>query len=87
MILCDMLFNNGMYQDVVHVIQRRRDELLKRGMSTNRNQNCLLFGACYKLVSILCKILTFGAEDFTIIFWFRFYFFFSIYHTEYIQRF
>lgn len=47
-----MLFNNGMYRKIVHLIQRQHDEQSTKGMSTNNFQNCLLFGACYKLVSI-----------------------------------
>lgn len=46
-----MLFNNGMYREVVNVVHRRREEQLKNGTSTSRHQNCLLFAACYKLVS------------------------------------
>lgn len=52
-ILCDLLFNNGMYREVVNVFQRRREEQLKKGMSTSRHQNCLFFAACFKLVSDL----------------------------------
>lgn len=52
-ILCDMLFNNGMYKEVVQVIQRRREELEKKGSSTSRHMNYLLFAACYKLVRIV----------------------------------
>lgn len=51
-ILCDMLFNNGMYRDVVHLIQRQRDEQLSKDIGTHYFLNCLLFGACYKLVSV-----------------------------------
>lgn len=48
LILCDMLFNNGMYGDVVRTIQRRSEQ----GVNTNRFQNYILFAACYKLVSL-----------------------------------
>lgn len=51
-VLCDMLFNNGMYRDLVRVIQRRQDDQSKKIKNRNRFQNYLLFGACYKLVSI-----------------------------------
>lgn len=51
-ILCDMLFNNGMYREVVQTIQRRREELEKKGSNTSRHMNYLLFAACYKLVRI-----------------------------------
>lgn len=73
-----MLFNNGMYQEVVNVVQRRRDEQLKNGKSTSRHQNCLLFAACYKLVSMLysCSCFEMFNIDFTSIF----------YYIEYTQR-
>lgn len=53
LILCDMLFNNGMYKDVVNVIQKRSDELEKTNMKTSIHMNYLFFAASYKLVYIL----------------------------------
>ncbi|XP_031638981.1 pentatricopeptide repeat-containing protein 2, mitochondrial-like [Contarinia nasturtii] len=48
-ILCDLLFNNGMYNEVLRVVQRNEAMNEKRDMKTTRLLNCITFATCYKL--------------------------------------
>ncbi|XP_055310687.1 uncharacterized protein LOC129573760 [Sitodiplosis mosellana] len=49
LILCDMLFNNAMYKEILQVLQKKRSFLEKKGMIQSRFQNYVTFAACYKL--------------------------------------
>ncbi|XP_031639795.1 pentatricopeptide repeat-containing protein 2, mitochondrial-like [Contarinia nasturtii] len=48
-ILCDLLFNNGMYNEVLRVVQRKKAMNEKRDMKTTHLLNCITFATCYKL--------------------------------------
>ncbi|XP_031620264.1 pentatricopeptide repeat-containing protein 2, mitochondrial-like [Contarinia nasturtii] len=48
-ILCDLLFNNGMYKELIYVVENANAVNAKRGMKSSYLQNCITFAACYKL--------------------------------------
>lgn len=50
LILYDMLFNNAMYKELFQLNKKRMEQQQRKGMSSSRLQNYLMFAACYKLV-------------------------------------
>jgi len=50
-ILCDLLFVNEMYDDILKVFETIKSKQIQ-GQRFPRNVVILIFGACYKLVSL-----------------------------------
>lgn len=50
LILLDLLFNNGKYEEVIRVYNRMYEQQAEQGLGISRLQNVLMFGSCYKLV-------------------------------------
>lgn len=56
-ILLDLLFENQRYEEVFKLYGEIRQHLEIYELMTDKTINCLVFGACYKLVSSLDSLL------------------------------
>lgn len=50
LILCDLLFNNGKYVELLEVCGKNIEKNKEKAAQNSRFQNVMMIAACYKLV-------------------------------------